>query len=90
MDRSSQIYGEKFPCSETELILYVNFEQVIGKSIRGVCRYEMLLTLPTLNTFRASSHTCIPLESNTSTHPRYLTANVQVPVLKTQIVNIST
>lgn len=25
----------------------------------------------TLNTLNASSHTCIPLDSKTSTHPRY-------------------
>lgn len=32
----------------------------------------------TRKTLSASSHTCIPLDSNTSTHPRYLTAKVQV------------
>lgn len=42
-----------------------------------------ILTLPTLSTFKASSHTCIPRESNTSTHPKYFTAKVQVPDLKT-------
>uniref|UniRef100_A0A6B0V7X5 Secreted protein n=1 Tax=Ixodes ricinus TaxID=34613 RepID=A0A6B0V7X5_IXORI len=31
------------------------------------------------STFRASSHTCIPLDSKTSTHPRYLTGKVQLP-----------
>lgn len=35
----------------------------------------------TLKTLSASSHTCIPLESNTSTHPKYLTAKVHVPDL---------
>jgi hypothetical protein len=33
----------------------------------------------TLSTFNASSHTCIPRDSKTSTHPKYLTENVQVP-----------
>lgn len=36
-------------------------------------------TALTLRTFKASSQTCIPLDSNTSTQPKYLTAKVQVP-----------
>lgn len=33
----------------------------------------------TLSTLSASSQTCIPRDSNTSTQPRYLTGKVQVP-----------
>lgn len=37
------------------------------------------LTLLTLSTFKASSQTCMPRDSKTSTHPKYLTGKVQVP-----------
>lgn len=39
---------------------------------------EHILTLSTLS---ASSQTCMPRDSKTSTHPRYLTGNVHVPAL---------
>lgn len=36
------------------------------------------IRIHTRSTFNASSHTCIPLDSNTSTQPKYLTENEQV------------
>lgn len=39
----------------------------------------MYATQLTLSTFNASSQTCMPRDSNTSTQPRYLTGNWQSP-----------
>ena len=41
--------------------------------------FKKLKKIFTLKTLRASSQTCMPRDSKTSTHPRYLTGKVQVP-----------